>query len=397
MNISEKKKARIVEKMKKADLDGMFLRISEDVLYFTGYWPQNHAGAAVVNAEGDTWLLIPELEVEHEFPSHSPSNDVMVRKFVLESGEKIHDLNCQLSKHLPYVFTELGLKEGRVGVEKSIEMVNFGVFQGEVKCPGEPTWNMLTETFPEIQFIDATAEIFELRSIKTTEEISAIQKAVTVACFGFEAARNVLKPGIKESELAAEIEYAIHTKGIGYEGIDQARGYAAVYSGTRSAYQNLHYAHSTARVIEENDPVIIELAAFADGYWSDLTRNLVPGEASAKIKDMFEVTLGAQRAAMNEIQDGVEIKVPYLAAADYFESHGYPRRWPHALGHGVGFAYHEGPPLHESIDGRLESGMVLTIEPGMYIEDVGGVRPEDMIVVTETGIEELSKFYPHRL
>jgi Xaa-Pro aminopeptidase len=202
---------------------------------------------------------------------------------------------------------------------------------------------------------------------------------------------------MKEVELASVIESAIHSQGTGYKGVTQARGYACVCAGARSAQQWTHYAYSSARVIASGDVVIMELGAFADGYWSDLTRNLCVGEAPSKVREMYEVAWGAQRAAIDLAKPGTPIPALDRAARDYMTKRGYAEYWPHSLGHGVGMAYHEGPPLHMANNQPLEAGMVLTIEPGIYIEGVGGIRPEDIIVVRQEGAEVISDICPHDL
>jgi len=397
MQVSQQKRSRIQKALIENKLDALFCRISEHVLYFTGYLPHNHVGIAVVPAEGKPVLLIPELEAKNEFQIFPPSSDVEIVTFPLESGTELRGHNEAFTLALPSVFEQLGFKDKTIGIEKNFEMINTSVFQGEVKYPGQPTWDMLAKLLPGANFVDATGVLTKLRSIKSEEEIQAIKTACEIACLGFAAGRETLKPGMTEAELSAVIESAIQAKGTGYKGVAQARGYAFVYAGENSANQNLHYARYSNRAIEQDEVVIIELATIADGYWSDLTRNFCAGKPSQKYIDMFEAVLGAQKAALKVVRAGAPIPALHRASSDYFEKVGYPRYWPHALGHGVGHAYHEGPFLHEVNDSVIEAGMVLTIEPGLYIEGIAGFRPEDIVAVREDGYEMLSDFFPHKL
>jgi Xaa-Pro aminopeptidase len=397
MNVSVEKRTRIQKAMESGGFDALVVRISEHVLYFTGYWPQNHVGMAVVPASGKPVLLIPELEAKHEFGTFCPSEDVDVVTFQLESGVEPRGHNDAFATVLPEIVKKLGLAGKIIGIEESVEMINYGVFQGEVKYPGKPTWDLLAALIPGAQFRDASGMVLRLREVKSEEEINAIRIAVELSGFGIEAMREAFHPGMKETELGAIFEATVHTRGVGYKGVSQARGYASIYSGDRSPYQYLHYAHSSDRVIREGDMVIMELATFADGYWSDITRNIFAGTPPAKVQDMYEVVIGAQKAALAKLRAGVPAIELYNAASLYFEQHGYPKNWPHALGHGVGTAYHETPYLHLKNDQPVEDGMVLTIEPGQYIEGVAGIRPEDMVVVRKDGYEHLSEHIPQTL
>ena len=397
MEVSQQRRARIQRAISEAGLDALYCRISEHVLYFTGYWPHNHVGAAVVPAEGKPVLLLSELEADWETGRFQPSSDVTLVTFPFESATELRGPNDMLALTLPQVFDQLGLQDKVIGVEKSVEQVNIGIFQGEVKVPAQPTWDMLAATFPEAQFRDATGVIMGLRAIKSEEEIEAIKISVEVAVKGYDAARQALQPGMTEAQVAAVIESAIHAEGTGYKGVRQARGYACVYTGARSAKQWTAYAYSSERVVEAGDIVIMELGTFADGYWSDLTRNLCAGQPTIQAEKAYEVALGAQMAAIEIAKPGLPISELDRAAREYMQVRGYAEYWPHGLGHGVGMAYHEGPPLHAAYNQPLEIGMVLTIEPGIYMENMGGIRPEDMIVIRDYGAEVLSHFYPHKL
>ncbi len=395
MNISAEKLKRIQTKMAEYQLDALFCRLSEHVLYFTGYWPRGHVGAAVIPATGKPVLLVGELEAKLELGANPPSVGVDVVTFPFESHTVARGPNDGFGAVLPGVFRQLGLTDKRIGIEQNIEGCNVGVFQGEVKYPAEPTWAMLKKLFPDAKLKDASGLIFDLRSVKSDPEIEAIKLAAEIAGFGYEAASREIRAGMSEAELASVVESAIHTRGTGYKGVTQARGYACVYTGARSAIQWSHYAYSQNYKIQPKDVVIIELGAFADGYWADLTRNFCAGEPETRAKEIFRIAQGAQRAAIEAAMPGTPASALEKAAREYMHKFSYADNWPHGLGHGVGFAYHEGPSLHAANPNPITAGMVLTFEPGIYIEGYAGFRPEDMVVIREAGPEVISAAIPH--
>jgi Xaa-Pro aminopeptidase len=397
MFISPERRTRIQAELEENGLDALFCRLSEHVLYFTGYWPRNHVAAAVVPAQGNPVLLLSEQEALWELDNCPPNSEVELVTFAFESPTILRGVNDAMGDALLVVFKHLGLEEGRIGIEQNVEMANVGIFQGEIKYPADPTWKYINTLLPKTRLVDATKTIMKLRSIKSTEEIQAIKLAIEIAGMGFQAAFEGLKPGMTETELAAVVESAIHTKGTGYKGIKQARGYACVYSGARSANQWVHYAYSTEKVIQKDDMVIIELGCFADGYWADLTRNYCAGNANSRVRDLFKIAHDAQKAAFHKARAGVIIAEVVETAERYLDQHGCSHLWLHGLGHGVGTAYHEGPPLHKAYYEPLEVGMVLTLEPGIYVDGLGGFRPEDMILITEAKPELLSVKLPHPL
>src|SRR5271157_647958 len=387
MRISPEKLARVQKSLRDNGLDALFCRLSEHVLYLTGYWPHGQVGAAVFPASGNPVLLIGEMEAQLEFNTFAPASQVEVVTFPYESSEVMRGPVDVLAKALPAVFQKLGLVGKVIGIEESFEGCNVGVFQGEVKYPNLPTWDMLKTTFPQNDFRDATSLILKLRQIKSPEEVEAIRLAIETAAFGLQAAREAVHPGMKETELAMVVESAIHTRGTGYNGITQSRGYAAVNTGEHSATQWAHYANSTDRVICDGDMVIIELGSFADGYWADLTRNIAVGKVDPKFSELYSALCETQQAAYKAARPGVPLNELVRVARATLKKYGFVELWPHGLGHGVGFAYHEGPSVHIANPQPIEAGMVLTIEPGLYIPGLGGVRPEDMILVHEDHVE----------
>jgi Xaa-Pro aminopeptidase/Xaa-Pro dipeptidase len=226
---------------------------------------------------------------------------------------------------------------------------------------------------------------------KTPDEIQAIRLANRVANVGLQAFFETLRPGITEAEVAAAVESAIYRR-IGSERIFHSRGWAMVQSGPNSADAG-RFNRSTGRRLEKGDLVLIELATCVNGYWSDLTRTAAVGSPKEEIEPILTIAKDAQRAAVDAIRPGVSAAYIDAMARDKIAAKGLAAFFPHHTGHHVGFRYHDpGFLIAPGVDAKLEPGMVITIEPGVYApERGGGARIEDNVLVTESSHEVLSR------
>ncbi|MFJ7826763.1 M24 family metallopeptidase [Psychrobacillus sp. NPDC096623] len=222
----------------------------------------------------------------------------------------------------------------------------------------------------------------KIRLIKTDEEISIIKAACRIADEAFEHIVNYIKPGMTELEVSNELEFFMRKKGATSSSFD-----TIVASGTRSA---LPHGVATNKVIEEGDFVTLDFGALYNGYISDTTRTLAVGEPSDQLKEIYQVVLDSQLLALEKVKPGMTGKEADAIARDYIASKGYGEAFGHSLGHGIGLEVHEGPGLSFRSDIVLEPGMVITIEPGIYLPNIGGVRIEDDALVTENGLEKLT-------
>jgi Xaa-Pro aminopeptidase len=229
-----------------------------------------------------------------------------------------------------------------------------------------------------------------LYQFKTDHEIKQIRIANSVALAGLHAWRASLVPGITEAEAAAIAESAIHRK-TGEPGIDSARGWAMVQSGSNTAFAGA-FNRSSGKRISNGDLVLIELATCVNGYWSDLTRTEAVGSVSAQSADLLTAVRMAQQSAIRLLRPGVSAREVDAAARQVLEQAGLADYFTHATGHHVGFRYHDpGFAISPDSDGVLASGMVITIEPGAYLANYGmGARIEDNLAVTVNGAEILS-------
>jgi Xaa-Pro aminopeptidase len=223
----------------------------------------------------------------------------------------------------------------------------------------------------------------ELREIKDAHELASLRKAVRQAQRGFAVMRASLKGDMTELEFAHDLEHAMRGFGARAAGFDPI-----VAVGPRAA---LPHANPTSARISEADLLLIDWGAMSqDGYRSDLTRVLVTGRISSKLRKIYEVVLKAQLRGIAAIRPGVTGKQVDAAARSVIEKAGYGKQFGHGLGHGIGLDIHEGTRLSPVSKDVLKPGMVITVEPGIYIPGWGGVRIEDDILVTRDGHEVLT-------
>lgn len=224
----------------------------------------------------------------------------------------------------------------------------------------------------------------QLRMIKDNQELQLIQQAVAIADQAWSKMLRFVQPGITEKELALELEIIMRRLGAEDRAFD-----IIVAAGLRGA---LPHGVASNRVIQTGDLVTIDFGALYQGYHSDITRNFVLGSPGKKQLKIYNLVLEAQLAGIKKVAAGVAVAAVDLAARAVIKNYGYAPYFTHSTGHGVGLAIHELPRIsHLEKQLILQPGMVITIEPGIYLPDWGGVRIEDMVLVTETGCCVLTK------
>jgi Xaa-Pro aminopeptidase len=221
-----------------------------------------------------------------------------------------------------------------------------------------------------------------LRAVKSDQELARIAEAARITDAAFEAATSNLEPGISEKALAWRIEVAMHDLGADRPGFP-----IIVAAGPHGARP--HHDPSD-RSIVDGEPVVIDMGAMIGGYSADLTRTICLGDPPPQFIDRYNSVLSAQRRALTEIRAAMSGREADAVAREALSAAGYGDQFVHGLGHGVGLNIHEFPSLGKDSDDTLEPGHVITIEPGVYFEGWGGIRIEDLCVVTPTGLDVFS-------
>ena len=374
---------RVRKLMAEQDLSALVVRAPDNILYLTNYWCMKGYDAVVFPREGEATLIAIEPQLA-DAQRNSWTKDIRLFKSYHSSDPRppqyrALDIALQTLK-------ERGLTD-RVGIE-----LNMGT-QASDRMVGEPTTPTAKyfDSFREIagEVVDATPLLNEARAIKTTQEIERMKLANELAALAMEHTREHMRPGMKESEVGGMFESFVHGLGVGYKGeVEMARAFTLVWSGKGIAT----FTATGDRPIQENEPTLFEIWVCADGYWTDLTKNVCPGELTPQYHKLLDLLLRVFNEAASYARDGASFpELDRLIRARIAEG-GYPGQPSHPICHGVGARAHEPPYAHQAGGGTIQKGMVLAIEPGIYWEGGGGLRIEDNFLITDSGNEKLCSY-----
>jgi Xaa-Pro aminopeptidase len=248
---------------------------------------------------------------------------------------------------------------------------------------GVQSWRSLTKELGDGIALEVNNSFVEaLRMVKDKEEIGLMRRAGELTSEGMKAAYEAVRPGAKEYQVAAEIEYAMRKLGAGPTAFE-----TIVASGACSAFP---HGGCSGREIRDGDLVVVDIGATYNYYCSDMTRTLVAGKPSAKQKKIYESVKNAQAKAFDATKAGVEVSSLDAVARRLISKAGFGEYFVHRLGHGVGLEIHEPPSMGPNNRDKLLAGSVVTDEPGIYIPGFGGVRIEDTVLVKKMGAERLT-------
>ncbi|WP_019242528.1 MULTISPECIES: M24 family metallopeptidase [Bacillus] len=231
-------------------------------------------------------------------------------------------------------------------------------------------------------FVPVSNVVEKLRLIKTNPEIKILKEAAKIADAAFEHIIGFIRPGISELDVSNELEFFMRKQGATSSSFD-----IIVASGHRSA---LPHGVASDKIIEKGDFVTLDYGAYYNGYVSDITRTVAVGNPSDELKNIYNIVLEAQLRGMAGIKPGMTGKEADALTRDYIEENGFGPNFGHSTGHGIGLEVHEGPALSYKSDIVLEPGMAVTVEPGIYVPGLGGVRIEDDTIITNEGNEALT-------
>lgn len=379
--VDEVRLQRVRHAMEEADLDAIVVRAPDNIHYLTNYWPMKAWEIAIFLPEGPPVLLAVEPQ-EPEVRRTAWTDDIVFFKGFNPDDARPSFLRA-LEKAIG-VLTERGLTR-RIGVETS------NAVQSPERMTGEPTvywkgyFDDLEAAIDEV--VDCTPMLTRLRMIKTDQEVERLRITNDLAAEAVAHVRENIRVGMKDAEVGAMYEGYVHGRGIGYrDSVDMARAFTLVWSG--DSIQTFTATKNT--VVQDGAPTLMEIWTCADGYWNDLTKNAAATELSPEYNRLTDLLLAIfDEAVRDYVGPGVA-----LADLDRFirtrtAEGGYPGQPSHYVCHGVGSRAHEPPWAHSLVEQRMEPGMVLAVEPGIYWEGGGGLRLEDNFLITADGAEKL--------
>ena len=291
-------------------------------------------------------------------------------RYTEQAAAQVKDF--RIAQHKGSIFEEVAKQVAQMGIktlgfeQDAMHYGTYEVYKSTVKA----------------DLVPLSGLIEKIRLIKSEEEINIIKVACEIADNAFTHILNFIKPGVTELDVSNELEFFMRKQGATSSSFD-----IIVASGLRSA---LPHGVATDKVIETGDFVTLDFGAYYNGYISDITRTVAVGQPSEKLVEMYNAVLESQLLAVEKVGPGMTGAQADAIARDYLKSKGLGDAFGHSLGHGIGLEVHEGPGLNFRSEIVLEPNMLVTIEPGVYIPGIGGVRIEDDILITETGNEILN-------
>jgi Xaa-Pro dipeptidase len=369
--------------LEQQDLEAWIAWRPDELVMLSGYFPFWGASLLIHFRDAQPVLFVPQIEPRDHIPA-----GLRVQEYPW-GDLKCADPYSALASSLADELVKAGVKSARVGINPSSSRTSLPMQAAEQIPLPEDFAGKLSELARkrDARCVKAFMDLY-LR--KSAEEIEAIQLANRVACIGLEVFFESAQEGASEAEIAAAVESSIHRQ-TGREGIFHSRAWAMVQSGPNSADAG-RFNRSTARRLVNGDLVLIELATCVNGFWSDLTRTAAVGSPRPEVEQILALVAAAQQAALDEVRAGVPAGHIDAAARDWIAAQGLAAFFTHGTGHHVGFRYHDpGFGIVPGESAKLEHGMVVTIEPGVYVRERGaGARIEDNVLVTESGQETLS-------
>ncbi len=341
---------KLREKIKRESLDLLLVTTLTNLRYLCGYTGSN----GILLVSEDKSIFLTDFRYKEQ-----------VKKEVYDAEIKI------AQRELFSTLTEIDwLKEKRIKVGFESKILSFKLYE------------KLKALFPQILWIPTEDLVESLLVTKDEGEIRKIKKAADISAKVYQEILPLLKPGTKEQEISAELEYRIRRNGGTGSAFEPI-----VASGVRSA---MPHARASSKRFQKGDFVTLDFGALYEGYVCDITRTVVLGKATPRQKKIYDLVLKAQTKAIKNACSGMKGFELDKVARDVINNAGFKDYFGHGLGHGIGLLVHDSPGINTRSQEVLKPGMVITIEPGVYLPGWGGVRIEDDILITRNGCKVLT-------
>ncbi|MFC4321076.1 M24 family metallopeptidase [Litchfieldia salsa] len=350
--------------LKEKDISFCMLTSTPNVFYLSGFYTEPHERllAMFVFPEEEPFLVCPAMEISQARASGWEYEVV---------GFSDTDDPWELIK---IALTKRNLNVSTIAIEK--EHLNIERYE------------KLKSLYANTSFVSAEEKLHTLRMIKDEQEAAILREAAKLADYGVEVGVNALAKGKAELDILGEIEFELKRKGIRQMSFD-----TMVLTGLKTASP---HGKPGLEKIADGHLVLFDLGVVLDGYCSDITRTVAFGRIDERQKEIYDTVLKAQKNAISTCKPGIAIGEIDIAARSIITQAGFGDYFTHRVGHGLGINVHEFPSLNSTNAMLLQTGMAFTIEPGIYLDGVGGVRIEDDLMITNSSVEVLTN-YPKEL
>ncbi|WRP04642.1 Xaa-Pro peptidase family protein [Rossellomorea aquimaris] len=346
--------------LKEENIDAAFINSTENVFYLTNFHtdPHERLMGLFVFPDAEPFVVVPGMETR-QVKDAGWINEVI--------GYSDHENPWEF---IQQAIQRRGIDGRRVAFEN--EVVTYGRSQAFINMFNSPN------------IVNVEDKLNEMRVVKDEGEIAIMRRAAEMADFGVEVGVSALQEGITEMEVLAKIEYELKKKGIREMSFS-----TMVLFGEKAGDP---HGNPGDRKLKAGDFVLFDLGVVLEGYTSDITRTFAYKSVSDKQKEIYNTVLKAELASLGASKPGNRIGDLDQIARDIITEAGYGDYFPHRIGHGLGINVHEFPSMSHLNNGILKEGMTYTIEPGIYVPEIGGVRIEDDVLITKDGYETLTKF-----
>lgn len=388
----------VTEALRRERYDALICRQPEHLVMLTGYQP----------ILGNVFCVVSLVDGALQCRLAAPADDTdaipqgiatQVEVFTEETLTTIGDTITAVREPLGKLLRSAGLgPRSVVGYESGNAPIAIAYTQ--VGVPGASTLALLRDLLPGAELRDASGLLAALAAVKTARDLDGIRRCESAAVAGFAAARDAIRAGSTEADVAAAAQATLLAASYAAPGSRDVTPFVHVMAGAHAALAYRAYNLTSSYQLQRGDGVTVQMEVGVNGYWAELTRTFYVGEISAEWRAAHDACMRARAAALRTIRDGVAGNAVDEAARAVMRAAGYGDAFKHGLGHGLGFQainHTAQPVLHPASESILRAGMVCNIEPAVYRDGVGGMRLNDNVAVRSVDCELLSAEVPRAL